>query len=90
MRAAGIIRKMDKLGRIVFPSELRRSLHMSEGVDIEIFADDTYIYIKKYESACIYCGEMKDTFNYKGRNICPDCLLDIQNVKPLQKHRLAL
>ena len=81
MKAAGIIRRMDPLGRIVFPSELRHFFRLHKGDPVEIFADDKFIYLRKYEPACIYCGEMKDVIPFKGRNICQSCLDEIKGVE---------
>lgn len=80
MKAAGIIRRMDPLGRVVFPSELRYHFRLKKGDPVEIFADDKFIYLRKYEPACIYCGEMNDVVSYKGRSICPNCLKEIKQL----------
>lgn len=56
MKATGIVRKVDELGRIVLPIELRRTLDIEIKDPIEIFVDDEYILLKKYEPACIFCA----------------------------------
>ncbi len=73
MRATGVVRKLDDLGRLVFPIELRRTLNINEGDPMEIFVDEGSILLKKYQPECIFCGEAKDVSNYKGKNICADC-----------------
>lgn len=74
MKSTGIVRKVDELGRIVLPIELRRTLGI-EGKDrIEIFVDGESIILRKYQPACIFCDNAKDIINYKGKNICPDCI----------------
>ena len=60
MKATGIVRKVDELGRIVLPIELRRTLDIEIKDPIEIFVDDEYILLKKYEPACIFCGNAKN------------------------------
>lgn len=74
MKSTGIVRKVDELGRIVLPIELRRTLGIVEKDRIEIFVDGESIILRKYQPACIFCDNAKDIINYKGKNICPDCI----------------
>lgn len=74
MKSTGIVRKVDELGRIVLPIELRRTLGIEEKDRIEIFVDGESIILRKYQPACIFCDNAKDIVNYKGKNICPDCI----------------
>lgn len=74
MKSTGIVRKVDELGRIVLPIELRRTLGIEEKDRIEIFVDGESIILRKYQPACIFCDDAKDIINYKGKNICPDCI----------------
>lgn len=74
MKSTGIVRKIDELGRIVLPIELRRTLGIEEKDRIEIFVDGESIILRKYQPACIFCDNAKDIINYKGKNICPDCI----------------
>ena len=74
MKSTGIVRKVDELGRIVLPIELRRTLGIEEKDRIEIFVDGASIILRKYQPACIFCDNAKDIINYKGKNICPDCI----------------
>ena len=74
MKSTGIVRKVDELGRIVLPFELRRTLGIEEKDRIEIFVDGESIILRKYQPACIFCDNAKDIINYKGKNICPDCI----------------
>ena len=74
MKSTGIVRKVDELGRIVLPIELRRTLGIEEKDRIEIFVDGESIILRKYQPACIFCHNAKDIINYKGKNICPDCI----------------
>ena len=68
MKSTGIVRKVDELGRIVLPIELRRTLGIEEKDRIEIFVDGESIILRKYQPACIFCDNAKDIINYKGKN----------------------
>ena len=74
MKATGIVRKIDSLGRIVIPKELRRVFDIKDDEDVlEIFVEGNTIVLKKYEPACIFCNEVTDVINYNGRTICREC-----------------
>ncbi len=77
MKNIGIVRKVDELGRIVIPKELRRTLNLEEGDGLEIYTEGEQIILKKYESCCIFCGEAKEVINFKGKNICKICLKEL-------------
>ena len=77
MKSTGIVRKVDELGRIVIPIELRRTLDIEIIDALEIYVDRDQIIIKKYEPACLFCGNARDVKNYKGKNICEECLESI-------------
>ena len=74
MKSTGIVRKVDELGRIVLPIELRRTLNINEKDSLEIFVDNDKIVLQKYEPACIFCGSADDVITYKGRNVCAECI----------------
>ena len=78
MKSTGIVRKVDELGRIVLPVELRRTLDIAEKDSLEIYVDDNRIILKKYEPTCIFCGNSKDVITFKGKNICPACLSELK------------
>ena len=80
MKSTGIVRKVDELGRIVLPIELRRTLEIAERGSLEIYVEGSTIILKKYEPACIFCGDAKDVVNYKGRNICRTCLDEMKKI----------
>ena len=73
MKATGVVRKVDELGRIVLPIELRRTLGINIKDSLEIFVDGESIILKKYNPCCIFCGEGNDMVNYMGKNICSEC-----------------
>jgi transcriptional pleiotropic regulator of transition state genes len=73
MKSTGIIRKVDDLGRIVLPIELRRTLDIAERDELEIFMEDDRIVLKKYEPACVFCSSEQGLISYRGKNICQEC-----------------
>lgn len=77
MKSTGIVRKVDELGRIVLPIELRRTLDIDVKDALEIYVDGNQIVLRKYEPACVFCGNAKDVINYKGKNVCRNCIRDI-------------
>lgn len=78
MKSTGVVRSLDKLGRIVLPIELRRVLDLKETDCLEIFTEGEQVILKKYCPACIFCGEAKNVINYKGKNLCSKCINEIQ------------
>lgn len=78
MKSIGIVRKMDNLGRIVIPMELRKTMNIVEGDGLEIFIEGETIILKKYEPACIFCGEANEVIRFKGKNICKHCLEELK------------
>ena len=77
LKATGIVRKVDELGRIVIPIELRRTMNIEEKDALEIYVDGNSIILKKYEPACILCGNAEDVINYKGKKLCRSCLVEL-------------
>ncbi len=77
MKLTGIVRKVDELGRIVIPVELRRSLHVEIGDALEVFEDEERIFLKKYSPACLFCSDSEKLVYYKGKMICTPCLMEL-------------
>lgn len=77
MKSTGIVRKVDELGRVVIPIELRRTLGIEEKDALEIYVDGEHIILKKYEPACIFCEDARNVQMYKGKNICKECLAEL-------------
>ena len=77
MKSTGIVRKIDDLGRIVLPIEQRRILEIGDRDSLEIFIEDNMLILKKYQPACIFCGNAKDVMTFKVRNICPNFIHEI-------------
>ena len=74
MKSTGIVRKVDELGRVVIPIEIRNKFDIAEKDPIEIYVDGSSIILKKYEPNCIFCGNVKDLKNYMGKSVCADCI----------------
>ncbi len=78
MKATGIVRKLDDLGRIVLPIELRRNLDLEVKDPVEIFVEGDCVILKKYEPTCIFCGKSKDVTEFKGKCVCNSCLTELK------------
>lgn len=81
MKSTGIIRKIDELGRVVIPIELRCKFDIEEKSLIEIFVDGSNIILKKFEPNCIFCGSPKRLLEYKDKLVCEKCLAKLSNIK---------
>lgn len=77
IKSTGIVRKVDGLGRIVIPIELRRNLDIAEEDSLEIYVEDDHIILKKYTPACAFCSNAEGITVFKGRNICRVCLEEL-------------
>lgn len=82
MKATGIIRKVDELGRIVLPIELRRTMDIAVRDELEIFIDNDRVVLQKCEqrSSCVFCGADQELQSYRGKNICRDCLEKVRQL----------
>ena len=80
MKSTGIVRKVDELGRIVLPIEMRRTLDIAEKDAMEIYVEGDGIILRKYQPACVFCDNIKDVVSFQGKNICPDCLEKIKTM----------
>ena len=78
MKSTGIIRKVDELGRIVLPIEIRRTLDIAEKDELEIFMDDDHIVLQKFEPSCIFCSSSHGLVTYRGKNVCKECIHTIR------------
>lgn len=85
MKSTGIVRKVDELGRVVIPIELRRTLGIDVKDALEIYVDTGNIILRKYEPACTFCGSSEDILTYKGKTLCRSCLKDIEQTYLMPK-----
>lgn len=73
MKATGIIRRVDELGRVVIPIEIRNQFNIVEKDPIEIYVDNSSIVLKKFEPNCIFCGSTNNLIEYKNKLVCDNC-----------------
>ncbi len=81
LKSTGIVRKIDELGRVTLPSELRKTLDIDVKDGLEIFIEGNTIVLKKYEPSCIFCGNARNVINYREKNICLECLDELKLTK---------
>lgn len=74
MKSTGMVRKIDELGRIVLPIEIRKTMGIENRDAIEIFVDEDKIVLKKYQPACIFCGNADNVTYFRGKLVCHDCI----------------
>ncbi|MDN5294111.1 MAG: AbrB family transcriptional regulator, transcriptional pleiotropic regulator of transition state [Eubacteriales bacterium] len=77
MKATGIVRPVDELGRVVLPKELRRIMNINEKDGMEIFVEGDKIILRKYQPSCIFCNSLDDVFTFRNRLICKKCALEL-------------
>ncbi len=77
MKSTGIVRKVDELGRVVIPIELRRTLGIDVKDALEIYVDGEKIILKKYEPACVFCSNADGIIQYMGKNVCKECIVGL-------------
>lgn len=80
LKATGIVRKVDELGRIVLPIEMRRTLDIAERDALEIYVEGSSVILKKYKPNCIFCDGTKDVSTFKGKSVCAKCLKEIKGM----------
>ena len=77
MKSIGIVRKIDELGRIVLPIELRNKMDINTKDSVEIFVDNDKIILKKYQPCCVFCGNADNVTMFKGKLVCRDCIEEV-------------
>ena len=80
MKSTGIVRRIDELGRIVLPIELRNKMDIKTKDSVEIFVDEDKIVLKKYTPACVFCGSADDVVSYNNKLICRKCIEELTNL----------
>ena len=78
MKSTGIVRRVDELGRIVLPIEMRRTLDIAERDSLEIYVDGSSVILKKYAPSCIFCSDDTGIRTFHGKNICVNCLNELR------------
>lgn len=79
MKATGIIRRVDDLGRIVLPIEMRRALDIAVRDELEIYMDGDRIVLERFAPACVFCGATVRLISYHDKNVCKDCVENMRN-----------
>ena len=80
LKSTGIVRKVDELGRVVLPKELRNTLKIEHKDPLEIYVDGDSIILRKYEPACIFCGNATDVAEFEGKRVCKECIEKLRNL----------
>ena len=80
MKSTGVVSKVDELGRIVLPMEIRRTLDIAEKDALEIYVEGSSVILKKYKPSCIFCDATKDITVFKGKNVCPKCRKELRSL----------
>lgn len=78
MKATGIVRELDFLGRIVLPVQIRKKLEIEIQDPLEIYVGDDFIMLKKYFPQCVLCGESDNILTFQAKNICKKCKDEIK------------
>ena len=81
MKSTGVVRRVDELGRIVLPIEIRKNLNIENRDTVEIFVEEDKIILKKFEPAGLFCGNADDVVMFGGKLICRECLEKLKEVK---------
>ncbi len=84
MKSTGMVRKVDELGRIVLPIEIRKTMDIDHRDALEIYVDNDKIILKKYEPACIFCNNADSTSFFNGKLVCRECLQSLKNLDSQQ------
>ncbi len=81
MKATGMVRPVDNLGRVVIPREIRKQFDIENGIDsFEIFVDSDKIILRKYQPSCIFCGELDDVVTLDGHVVCKKCISKLSDL----------
>ena len=78
LKSTGVVRKVDELGRIVIPIELRRTLDIAQKDYLEVFVEGDRVILRKYAPTCIFCENTESLVPFKGKSICPACLAQLR------------
>lgn len=81
MKPAGVVRKVDQLGRIVLPKSLRKRYQMNEGDPVEILVQGDHIILERYRPRCVFCSSMEDVREFKERYLCLECMSGMQQIR---------
>ena len=80
MKPSGIVRRVDELGRIVLPIELRRALEIEERDPVEIALEGDCILLRKHRPTCVFCGAEEELLDYRGKRVCRRCIDELNDI----------
>lgn len=83
MKETGVVRRLDELGRITLPIELRRTLHIDERDALEVFVEDDKIVLRKYAPSDIFTGEMEELYEFKGKKVSKNTIVELAKMANL-------
>ena len=81
MKSTGIVRRMDDLGRVVLPMEIRSTFNINPKDALEIFVENDCIILRKYEPACVFCGETRENVVFGEKRVCKSCIAKLNKAK---------
>jgi len=81
MKSTGIVRKLDELGRMVLPKEIRNTFDINSQDALEIFVENDCIILRKYQPSCVFCGETRDNIIFGEKRVCKSCIEKLNHVK---------
>lgn len=89
MKSTGMIRPVDKMGRVVIPKEIREHLGVKNDIDsFEIYVDGNRIIMQKFEPTCIFCGNLADSVELSGHVVCKNCIEKLRELKEEDEIRI--
>ena len=83
MNSTGMARKVDDLGRIVLPVEMRRQFGIRPGDEMEISVDGGTIQLRKIEARCVFCDGDNTLRTFRGKQVCGPCAEDLFGAQPV-------
>ncbi len=78
MKATGIVRRVDELGRLVLPKELRNTMQIQHDDPLEIYVEEDRIILKKYQPTCVFCGNHEELVDFGDKRVCKTCVASMQ------------
>lgn len=81
MKSTGITKKIDDLGRLIIPKEIRNTMNLNINDSLAFFIEGDFIILKKYNKDCIFCGNTENILNFKDKYVCKDCIKKLKNDK---------
>ena len=80
--ADGIIRPVDRMGRVVIPKEIRKQLNIESDVDsVQITVEGDKVIIKKYQPTCMFCSRLGPSIEFQGNVVCKECIEKLELAK---------